>query len=420
LHFGDPKLRVELGVDLMNGLVTGDTTRVGAGRLLFPRDHLDAFTRHEPRRAMFAWRTPVGELRVGHMTNDWGLGILANSGERSLEFDDARLGDLVERIAFGTSPAKNLFAAVAVDLVYRDSNASLVDGDLGMNAVATIFLRTPECFVGFFGTFRHQRDRDGDRVDVGALDVSGLFRRGVGDFDVTVGFEALVLVGTTSRLRPDATPQGVDVLAAGGVVRGGIEHRPRRLGLTLELGLASGDNDRGDGTSRALTFHPDYRVGMVLFPEVLAGMSARSSDRLGDPSRVGVPPAGTENLPTNGSVTNAFYLWPRIHWHPLEGLTVRAGLLYARALADVIDPFLSFRAGGVNRNFFDGRADKRDLGIELQLGVRYTRPLVGGLQLHLGLEWGHFVPGDAFEDAVGFRLVDIDRVIGRVMLEWRL
>jgi hypothetical protein len=410
-------LHVELGLDAFDGLLAGDTSKVGDDRLLYPRDHLDSFRRYEPRRAFVAWRTPVGELRVGHQTSNWGLGILANSGERDLEFDDPRLGDLVERIAFATMPVKNLFTAVAFDLVYRDANASLVDGDVGMNAIASVFYRTPESFFGFYGVFRHQVDRDDERVNVGVVDLAGDIRRKAASFEWDLGFEGFLQFGTTNRLRPDAQPQGIDVLQGGAVVRGTVANQT--FGFTLEVGVASGDNDRSDGTARAATFHPDYRVGMVLFPEVLAALTARASDRVSDPSRVGTPAAGTENLPTNGGVQNAIYLWPRIFYRPIPRLTLRVGLLYARALADVVDPFTSFRAGGVNRNFFDAPAAGHELGFEVQAGIRYTQPIVGKLAVHLGLEWGHLFPGDAFNDALGGRMVDVDRVIGRVILEWR-
>jgi hypothetical protein len=414
------KLRFELGADLFHGILSGDVTSVGAGHLLYPRHHLDAFRRYELRRALLAWQSSVGELRVGHQTNDWGLGILANSGERELEFGEQRLGDLVERILFATRPAKNLHTALAFDVVYRDTNANLLDGDVGLNAVGSIFYRSARSFFGFFGTFRHNRDRDGDRVNVGALDLAGSYQKTYGkNLVVSLGFEALLLVGTTSRLRPDTHAEGVDVLAAGGVMRASFEHRPSRFGFTLEVGLASGDNDRGDTTQRALSFHPDYRVGLVLFPEVLAGMTARSADRLGDRSRVGTPLSGTENVPTQGSVTNAVYVWPRIHFRPLENLVLRLGLLYARAVADLVDPFLSFRAGGVNHNFFDASANRRDLGFEMQAGVGYTQTLIGQLVLHLGLEWGHLFPGSAFTDAAGSRMVDVDHFTGRVILSFK-
>ena len=136
-------------------------------------------------------------------------------------------------------------------------------------------------------------------------------------------------------------------------------------------------------------------------------------------SRARASCSGTENVPTQGSVTNAVYVWPRIHFRPLENLVLRLGLLYARAVADLVDPFLSFRAGGVNHNFFDASANRRDLGFEMQAGVGYTQTLIGQLVLHLGLEWGHLFPGSAFTDAAGSRRVDVDHFTGRVILSFK-
>lgn len=427
-------LRVELGAYLANGLLVGDVTSVGGDRLLFPLQHLDAFRRYEPRRAMLAWTTPIGELRIGHQTNSWGYGILANSGEQELDFDDARLGDLVERLAFITKPfakggsdfGRNFYTALAFDVVYRDTNANLIDGDTAINAVLSAFYANQTSFLGFFGTFRHQQDRNDDRINVGAFDVHGrtTFQVPDSDWSWSMGAEAVAIVGTTSRLRPDARPEGVDVLSGGGVARLSFDYKPwkpglSRFGFVVEAGFASGDNDSNDSATRLHTFHSDYRVGMVLFPEVLAGLSARNADRAGDPARVGTAPSGTRSLPSNGSVQNAAYAWPRIYFRPLPNLTLRAGALYARSVADVTSPYLTFRAGGVNRNWFDGRADQHDLGWEVQLGARYTVEPAKNLFVHLGLEWGHLFPGAAFSDAAGNKMADVDRFIGRVALEWR-
>ena len=419
-------LKFELGGYLFNGQLSGDVSSVGSvgGRLLYPRNHLDSFRRYEPRRAVLEWQSPIGLLRIGHTTNTWGYGILANSGELELDFDDARLGDLVERIAFATKPfgaRSNLVTALAFDVVYRDSNSSLVDGDVGLNAIASVFWQQRSAFVGFFGTYRHQRDRDGDRINAAALDLHARMEHTFPAAPVRVhaGFEVVTLLGQTNRVRPDARPEGVDIVSAGGVLRLGVEHSDRKFGITVDTGFASGDNDSNDGTLRQHTLHPDFRVGMVLFPEVMGALSARNADRAADPARVGQPPAGTENLPTNGSVQNAVYVWPRVFFRPIPNLTFRAGLLYARTVADFSAPFNTFRAGGISRTPFDAAGTSHDLGLEVQAGVRYTHELPKGFAIHAGLEWGHLFPGAAFNDAAGRGMVDIDRVVGRFVLEWR-
>ncbi len=416
-------LRVELGADLFSGQLAGDTSAVGARFLRQPRDGLDAHQGFEPRRAMVAWRSRHGELRAGHQASDWGYGILANSGERELDFGDQRLGDLVERLAFVTMPRPDLFVALGVDLVYRDSNAELLDGDVGINAVGSVFFRRQRTFLGFYSALREQWDDGGERLEVLALDLHG--RHGGqlldGQVDWEAGFEGVLLLGSTSRVRPEPDLDGAVVATGGAVARGGLTYRPWRIGLSFEAGLAAGDNDRNDDTVRHLTFHPDYRVGLILFDQALAGMTARSADRLADPSHVGQAPLGTRAVPTNGGVQNAFYLWPRIWFEPLERLVLRFGLLHARAVADLVDSYsTNLVGGGSNRGFYGGPGSARDLGLEIQLGARYRIALRHGFSLHLGLEWARLFHGGAVVDETGRSMLpDLDRVVGRVLVDWR-
>ncbi|MBI3072582.1 MAG: hypothetical protein HYY84_10750 [Deltaproteobacteria bacterium] len=430
-----PKLRFELEADVLTGPFAGDTTTIGAGRLLLPREANDGPRRFLPRKASMALRTSFGEFRLGHTTSRWGLGLLANDGAQDSDFDVARLGDVVERVAFATRPfakragslARNIYIAVAGDFVYRDTNASVVDGDLAGNGVVSLFYKDADSFLGLYSAYRRQKDRDDDDTRAAAVDIAGDFRRTIagGDFELGIGFEAFALLGSTNRLRPDASPNGVTIQAGAAVLRATLEghatpEKPAWWGASIEGGFVSGDNDRTDGTMRAASLHPDYRVGMVLFPEVMAAMTARASDRLADPSLTATPPKGYEHLPSQGSVQNAYYLWPRVTIRPLPRLTLRAGVLFARAVADVIDPFLTNRAGGTNRNFFDRASEgSHDLGIEVNASVRYTQPLAKGLAVHVGVDWGHLFPGNAFLDATGKRLPDIDRVQANLLVDWR-
>ena len=83
--------------------------------------------------------TEMGLFEIGQMPNQWGMGMVANSGngENTADFGDARFGDIVDRILFATRPligllspksdfARQLSVAVAADLVYRDRYASLL------------------------------------------------------------------------------------------------------------------------------------------------------------------------------------------------------------------------------------------------------------------------------------------------------
>jgi hypothetical protein len=319
-----------------------------------------------------------------------------------------------------TSPLDRLFVAAAFDLVYRDRNAELLEGDVGLNAIGSLFLRDARSFFGLYVAHRNQWDDDDDRVRVTAIDLHGL-RRGelADDLRWEVGFEAMLLVGSTSRQRPEPELDETSVLAGGAVARAVLAHTPSRVTLTMEAGLATGDNDRNDDTTRQASFHPDYRVGLILFRELLGGLSARAADRLADPANVAQAPHGTEHVPTDGAVHNTVYLWPRVAFRLLGDLQLQAGLLYAHAVADLIDPYTTnLRGGGSNRNYYDGPADGGDLGIETQLGARYDLDLGHALHLQLAVQWAHLFVGAAFRSASGPAPEDIDRVGGRLLLSW--
>jgi hypothetical protein len=412
------------GGDLFSGMLAGDTTDVGSRFLRAPRDAVDAHRRFELRRAMMRWRTPYGELRAGHQVSDWGFGILASSGERELPLGDQRLGDLVERLAFATRPWPWLTVAVGADLVFRDSNAQLLEGDLGFNFFGALFHHEGERFLGLYAAHRNQWDRDDERLVVTVLDLHA--RRGgalPAGLRWEAGFEGMLQLGRTGRFRPEPDLGQADVLAGGAVARGALAHALTHLTLTLEAGFASGDNDRNDDTVRHATFHPDYRVGLILFDELLGGVTARAADRLADAEHHAAIPHGTRHVPTNGGVTNAFYLWPRVAFEPLERLALRVGLLWALAVADVVDPrATNISGGGYNRNYFGGPTDGRELGLELQVGLSYSvAPIrkVKDLVVGAGVEWARLWPGDAFEDQDGDLPPAISRLAGRITLGWR-
>lgn len=425
------RLVATYGGDLFSGMVAGDTSEVGARFLRAPRDRIDAHRRFELRRAMVALRTRYGEVRAGHQVSDWGYGILANSGERELDLGDQRLGDLVERLAFFTMPWPSYYVAAGADLVFRDANAELLEGDLGVNVLAALFHQHRRRFLGLYAAHRNQWDRDGERLEVTVVDLHGRHAGSLAPgLRWQAGFEGMLQAGQTSRLRPEPELEGATVFAGGLVLRGGLAHLLTRLKLTLEAGFASGDNDRSDDTVRNATFHPDYRVGLILFDEFFGAISARAADRLADAEHHASVPHGTRHVPTNGSVTNAFYLWPRLAFEPLERLALRVGLLWAMAAADVVDPrATNTDAGGYNRNYFGGPADNRQLGLEIQVALSYSvAPFSGAkhlgslrnLELGVGAEWARLFPGDAFADAQGRLPPTVSRFAGRLTLGWRL
>lgn len=416
-------------IDILAGQLAGDTTSAAADILLVPRDRKRFTGRSTLRELYLEWRSAVGLLRVGQMHSQWGLGMVAHSGEDDPEyFADTMLGDRVDRIQWTMKPAaffsdsafaRGLHLSLGADLVFQDDHASLLDGDLAWQAVGALFWQGNaipdryDLFAGVYVAYRNQKYDNGDRLEATAID---LFTRHSVALDgagtrLNVAAEGVIQVGHTNAFRGDRAHSGVDVLAWGAVVRAEVEVPKYRITPGLELGLASGDADREDGTSRAFSFDPDYRVGMILFPELLGRTSAWSASRVADPTLQGMPSKGYDLAITNGAVTNALYLYPRLKITAAKGLDIRLAFLWAWASAAVSDPFNANVANGGYPVGYRGGRPSHDLGYEIDVGVSYTTPKIWGpFAFRLGLQGGWAKPGAVFDDANGNALGAIYKI----------
>jgi hypothetical protein len=189
-----------------------------------------------------------------------------------------------------------------------------------------------------------------------------------------------------------------DVQQLLGAVQIGRVHE--QLDLVLEAGYASGDSNIEDGTEQRATIDPDHRVGLVLFPEVIAWQTARSAHIAQAPELSGRPARGSDLLPTNGGVSGAFYLFPYGIWRPASFVEARLGGVIAWASTDVVDPW---RLRGESRvaNYRGGDPGRRDLGVEVDAAILLHGDLGNGIRISGGLEGGLLVPGRAFDDAEG-------------------
>jgi hypothetical protein len=381
--------------------------------------------------------TDVGLLRAGQMGSHWGLGMVANGGERAPLWGVARHGALVERVVFATRPlaranlgtlGERVIVAAGGDLVYRDDNADLLAGDRAFQGIVSTLYREieGEREIGVYLAYRHQTDRP-DAAGLSAVmqvlvtDVYGAWSHTLGDDVVLRGAaEAALMTGRTDRVRPDAHPDGVRIRSLGWV--GHVTADLQGLGLSAGwwAGYASGDNDPDDHTMRRMRFASDFRPALVLFEHLLAESTAGAYARAADPGRVAVPPAGSQFLPTGGAVAGASFTGPQITWSPngLTGLSLALGVLYATATADVIDPYATFANGGVATNAWGQRPGGRNLGLEVDLGLRYHRALQHGMTVGATVEAGRLWPGNAFETDTG-RLPPITAVYTGGTFAWR-
>ncbi len=407
--------------DALTGQIAGDTTMVGADVLLWPRSSNRGYKQAAFRQGYIEWLSPIGMWRIGQMTSTWGLGMLANGGgDRESRFYDSRFGDLVDRVMFATKPAapftdakwaQNLYLALGFDSVYRDENANVRDGDRAYEAIAALFYKTARDFLGVYTAYRHQRYAGGDKLSVTAVDLYGRKYFDLGWSDLQVAFEGTALAGTTNHVVFLQSPNQVNVTAFGFIQRTTWHIKKARLTTKLELGFASGDNDPSDGTVRSFSFDPDYHVGMILFPEVVARMSARAADRVADPNLVQTPPKGYDMAATNGSITNAFYVAPSVRWQATRGLSMTALILIAMAPARIYSPYNTAANGGFPVSYRGSTG--RYLGTELDYGLTWKLPLSQYLNVALGGDLGMLIPGNAFNTSQGKALGNVYKARAR-------
>src|SRR5205085_6535114 len=155
---------------------------------------------------------------------------------------------------------------------------------------------------------------------------------------------------------------------------------------------ASGDSNPFDDAAAAFTMNRDFKVGLVLFDEVLLFHSQQSARRLADPQLAGRAPNGVDLLPTEGAVSNALYLNPKLRLRvetPAGQLRLVLGALFARAPQPVVDPYQSLLASAP-RNVF-GAAAGRSYGTEVDAAVSLRLP-AKKVAADLGLQAGVLFP----------------------------
>jgi hypothetical protein len=428
LRWGAVELLLE--ADLVSGQLFGDASAVGAAWLDHPHDQSLSAEWFAPRQAVLRWRSPGGLLILGQTASRWGLGMVANDGAGDDEdlFSDPRRGDLVERAMFVTAPlawgmdaswARKLRLGLGADLVFADDNARLLDGDVAFQAVGSLFWDSEPLFAGVYVAWRHQDDDDGDEVRVTALDgfVRWTPHPSSRWLRPSLEGELAWLTGTSDRAWSEWTGGALDVRALGFLGRARLDLPPLDLGLRLDLGYASGDQNRADGTTRVFSMDPNVHAGMILFEEVLAWTSARGAERAADPTRLATPAKGIDQIPSEGRVHNSFFLNPTFRYQPGWGLDAAVGYLAAIAPAGLQDPLNSARLGGYGATPFGQEADTWGyLGSEIDLGLRYRRRLLRErLVIGVGVQGGVFLPSAAFEGEGGVEMGAVYKV--RVLVD---
>ncbi len=434
LSYGNMRLRV-LGtlnvseyvqihstLDFLDNVVLGSTPRGNAGLLtdpLMPLQGLsdtqvpptygaNGFTDAIRVRHIFASiQLPFGTLVAGRMPNEWGLGIMANSGMKL----NSEWGDTVDRVAyilplFGhliipsyefmssgpTSAAPNQWWGQPFDLEQGDTvhQVTLRAGKIDRGQELRKKLDNGDLVVnyGIYFSYRWQQlsseCRPGSTCTGGALNGVGLapnqielrsrglslfipdawFRLQLGN-QMRIEFEWSMMIGTIER-GPDGNP--IDILQWGGAFEFEYTLLNGQLKIGFDAGIASGDRDFTSRWGRAaldtdasisadkrgkinnFLFDPDYQIDMILWRELF------------------------------GTFTNGFYIRPHITYNVYgdawkdDGFGLRLAGIFSGALVPEAtlgaDPLL-----GVELNAMARYASSDGYSIVLAYGVLF--PLAG-------------------------------------------
>lgn len=421
-----PRFRVQFSFDLARAVIA-DQPAAGVSIEREPRTETLPYGALDLRTGYLEWDAPVGLFRVGQQGFTWGLGMLANDGEQRPLFGDYRHGDLVERVAFATRPMgphSSIVTAVAGDLVYRDRVTRLDRGDVAVQGVLSLFYQHHACVerceerrVGALLSYRDLSFGNGRMLRVWAADLAARWRWPTpdGSGEVFAGVEAALVAGRTDAAET-SLQRTHEVLQFGALAELGIA-RPGRYRVVLEGGYSSGDRNPLDGRQGRFTFNPSHRVGLLLFPEVLQWQVARSAEIARDPELAARPANGASLLTTQGGVANAAYLYPQGQVQLGPYLDLRAAMVIGVSSSDVVDPSAVQRYGEA-RNYRGGDASRRDLGLEVDLGLEARYPLEQGLVVQGGVQGAVLFPGRALDAAMGQPMPRMGLLTARVGLSF--
>ena len=407
-RLGELGLQASLGADFASGTFSGRPTLDGDK---LPGSRYDNFL---PTQAWVgASLRDLATLRVGLMTSQWGMGLVANDGNHALDSrrDDwfvlPGVGDRVARAILTVQPfgrddksqLRGLFLAGGIDRVIEDANAVYSKDDRATQGVfAARFFASPKQSAGLYYVYRDQTFGTGAhpflRVHVidGAFDVD--YRsQGKG---LRLQGEGAVIVGRTS-LAPTPTFAEHDVLQGAAVVRARWAEGATGLRAEIDGGWFSGDDNLDDVSQNAFKANPNFQQGILLFSQVLGWQSGRARVTAADPRYSGYPSADLDRIATGGSVTSAVTAFPKIGYRFCKCLEVYGGALLAWSPRTPVDPFSTRTVGGgAPRNFLSQAPTDSMLGTEFDGGIVGTLAPTGWpMAVALRAEYAVLLPGGA-------------------------
>jgi len=438
------KLQLKIELDAFSGQLYGDAPpelpeRVRTGTR--PDRNVDE-NWVEAREFYVKWMPGLAEIRLGLMTSDFGLGIVADDGKE----EDWRLfnnkwgADRGLRFLVATKPLaafatsrkmRNIYLALGADMVWQDDNANFLDGDRALQFIGTLFYSDSNPanhddaeFLGAYFAYRSQTDREvrgvspQDELKIMAMDISGYKSWTADDLWVKLGAETALITGETTRAYTQDGQTSTKVLGLGAAAEAQLTWKPANVSLKFLTGYASGDANADDDTLYRFRFDPNYKVGLVLFDHYIPAATREAYARVTDPTRSGEPQRGVFGLINEGAIENAVYFNPQLLFGRPDGLMTGVGMLWAWSAVPFADPYASFASGGTPVGVNGRRAATHDLGMEVDVAAQYRHKLVSDLTLDLKAEYGILFPGSAFDDASGNSAAAQSLVRARIGLSW--
>ncbi|MDD5224356.1 MAG: hypothetical protein PHE84_10210 [bacterium] len=368
----EERVRIKSQIDVLDDMVLGNNSAPAAsyldhglsggntatGILGDERDTLQV------KRVWAEIDSPYGLFRLGRQPVSFGLQAFLNSGDGQVfEFGDSHYGETRDRIAY-FSP-KTIFLGngelmLAYDkLIKNPYNRNreekgflgwLADPASDLDEYMISYVRKGTIWEAGAAASRQVQFQSKTRVWLfdlyGQIRQKYLYAAGEGRF-------------TTGKTGVDDEKQ--DVNQVGGLLRGGADLVTEygEFDFGLEGGYASGDGS-GKGGEQT-NFAPDYRVGILLYSEVMDYLTRK---------------AGAARL-TRGGIANSVYARPFFKYVYAPRVSVMAGVLWA--YPDKIDHIIAGHDSWLGI--------ETDAGVEVKLTRRSSA----------GLELGYLFTGDGLE-----------------------
>jgi hypothetical protein len=352
---------------------------------------------------------------LGLVRSQFGLGLVANAGDdpkmhsvRNSPYGARRGGDRYLRAQVAYLPMGSrgkpsqstvpLAIMVAVDRVFVDDTSDWDDADDTRQVGGGLRVQLGSFTGTLGGVMRTQSYGEGGKTDVSIGVVSAAYAHDLGaNLKAFAETEWAIYSGESTLSQSVQRPEPMDVLAAGGILRLGIEHR--HIQGVLEGGYASGDNNGFDRESHTFRFDSNYRVGYLLYQHALRAQTAVSASNISDPQYRAVSPRGSDTIPTRGALENSVYINPRISGRVSPHFSVHAGYLIAHTAAVWVDAYRSALNGGTPTGHRGG-THGTELGSEANIGFDYSREM-GPIQMTLRSWFAWLKPGDVFDTTSG-------------------